>query len=78
MPASEEEDLMEAGYKHAWATIVDSNITIFIVGVALFAFASGSVKGFAVVHCLGILSSIFSVAFVTRPLMQLVNKKILK
>lgn len=75
LPASEEENLMEAGYKHAWATIVDSNITIFIVGVALFAFASGSVKGFAVVHCLGILSSIFSVAFVTRPLMQLVNKR---
>ncbi len=69
------DNVIEAGYKHAWATIVDSNITIFIVGVALFAFASGSVKGFAVVHCLGILSSIFSVAFVTRPLMQFFSKK---
>jgi preprotein translocase subunit SecD len=69
------DNALEAGYHHAWATIVDSNITIFIVGIALFAFASGSIKGFAVVHCLGILSSIFSIAFVTRPLMQYFGKK---
>lgn len=70
-----EEYILESGYKHAWSTIVDSNITIFIVGIALFAFASGSVKGFAVVHCLGILSSVFSVMFVTKPLLKLFYNK---
>ena len=45
---------IDAGYERAWNTILDSNVTTLIAGVALFAFGSGPVKGFAVVHCLGI------------------------
>ena len=50
-----------AGFDRAWATILDSNVTTLIVGLALLAFGSGPVRGFAVVHCLGILTSMFSV-----------------
>lgn len=57
---------IEAGYGHAWATILDSNVTTLIVGLALLAFGSGPVKGFAVVHCLGILTSMFSAVLVSR------------
>lgn len=57
---------IEAGYEHAWATILDSNITTLIAGLALLAFGSGPVKGFAVVHCLGILTSMFSAVLVSR------------
>ena len=57
---------IEAGYGHAWATILDSNITTLIAGLALLAFGSGPVKGFAVVHCLGILTSMFSAVMVSR------------
>jgi preprotein translocase subunit SecD len=57
---------IEAGYGHAWATILDSNVTTLIAGLALLAFGSGPVKGFAVVHCLGILTSMFSAVLVSR------------
>jgi preprotein translocase subunit SecD len=60
------------GYEHAFATILDSNITAFIVGMALFMFGSGPVKGFAVVLCLGILTSIFSAVLVSRALVNLI------
>ena len=60
------------GYQHAFATILDSNITALIVGVALFMFGSGPVKGFAVVLCLGILTSIFSAVLVSRLLVNLI------
>jgi len=55
-----------AGYERAWATILDSNITTLIAGLALLIFGSGPVRGFAVVHCLGILTSIFSAVVVSR------------
>jgi preprotein translocase subunit SecD len=61
-----------AGYDRAWNTILDSNITTLIAGVALFAFGSGPVKGFAVVHCLGILTSMFSAVMVSRAMVNLV------
>ena len=48
------------GYERAFGTILDSNITTLIAGLALLIFGSGPVRGFAVVHCLGILTSIFS------------------
>lgn len=54
------------GFSHAWATIFDSNITTLIVGLALLAFGSGPVRGFAVVHVLGILTSMFSAVFASR------------
>ena len=59
-----------AGYERAWATILDSNITTLIAGIALLIFGSGPVRGFAVVHCLGILTSIFSSVVVSRALIN--------
>jgi preprotein translocase subunit SecD len=61
-----------AGYERAWATILDSNITTLIAGVALLIFGSGPVRGFAVVHCLGILTSIFSSVVVSRAVINLI------
>jgi preprotein translocase subunit SecD len=63
---------IHAGYDRAFATIVDSNVTTFIVGLSLFAFGSGPVRGFAVVLCLGILTSIFSSVLVSRALVNLI------
>ena len=60
-----------AGFDRAWATIFDSNVTTLIVGVALWIFGSGPVRGFAVVHCLGILTSMFSAVFVSRGVVNL-------
>ena len=57
---------IHAGYDRAWATILDSNVTSLIVGIALLAFGSGPVRGFAVVHCLGLLTSMFSAVFFSR------------
>jgi preprotein translocase subunit SecD len=62
---------IHTGYDRAWATIFDSNITTLIAGVALLAFGSGPVRGFAVVHCLGILTSMFSAVFFSRGLVNL-------
>ncbi len=62
---------ISAGYDRAWATILDSNITTLIAGVALLAFGSGPVRGFAVVHCIGILTSMFSAVFFSRGLVNL-------
>jgi preprotein translocase subunit SecD len=61
-----------AGYDRAWATILDSNVTTLIVGIMLLIFGSGPVRGFAVVHCLGILTSIFSAVVVSRALANVV------
>jgi len=63
---------IHAGYENAFATILDSNITALIVGIALFMFGSGPVKGFAVVLCLGILTSIFSAVLVSRAVVNLI------
>ena len=60
------------GYERAFGTILDSNITTLIAGLALLIFGSGPVRGFAVVHCLGILTSIFSSVVVSRALVNLV------
>ena len=62
---------IHAGYDRAWATILDSNVTTLIAGLALLAFGSGPVRGFAVVHCLGILTSMFSSVFFSRGLVNL-------
>ena len=58
------------GFDRAWATIFDSNLTSLIVGVALLTFGTGPVRGFAVVHCIGILTSMFSAVFVSRGLVN--------
>ena len=63
---------IQAGYERAWGTILDSNITTLIAGIALFLFGTGPVKGFAVVHCIGILTSMFSAVFVSRGIVALI------
>jgi preprotein translocase subunit SecD len=60
-----------AGYERAWGTIIDSNVTTLIAGLALLIFGSGPVRGFAVVHCLGILTSILSSVVVSRGIVNL-------
>ena len=62
---------IQTGYERAWGTILDSNITTLIAGLALLAFGSGPVRGFAVVHCLGILTSMFSAVMFSRGLVNL-------
>ena len=69
------------GYKMAWGTILDSNITTMIAGLALFMFGSGPIKGFAVVLVLGILTSMFSAIFVSRAIVNYIygnNRQISK
>jgi preprotein translocase subunit SecD len=69
---------IQAGYERATGTILDSNITTLIAGIALFAFGSGPVKGFAVVLCLGILTSVFTAIFVSRGMVNFMygNRKL--
>jgi preprotein translocase subunit SecD len=62
---------IHTGYERAWATILDSNITTLIAGLALLGFGSGPVRGFAVVHVIGILTSMFSAVFFSRGLVNL-------
>jgi preprotein translocase subunit SecD len=62
---------IHTGYERAWGTILDSNITTLIAGLALLIFGSGPVRGFAVVHCLGILTSMFSAVMFSRGLVNL-------
>ena len=57
---------IKEGFDHAWNTILDSNLTSLIAGVALLIFGSGAVRGFAIVHCFGIMTSIFSSVVVFR------------
>jgi preprotein translocase subunit SecD len=72
---------IQAGYERAFGTILDSNVTTLIVGIMLLAFGSGPIRGFAVVHCLGILTSIFSAVVVSRGIVNLIyggRKKVQK
>lgn len=72
---------IQTGYERALDTIIDSNITTLIAGLALLIWGSGPVRGFAVVHCLGILTSVFSAVMVSRGLVNLVyggKKKVVK
>ena len=62
---------IHTGYERAFATILDSNVTTLIAGLALLAFGSGPVRGFAVVHCLGIITSMFSSVVFSRGLVNL-------
>ncbi|HEY3327277.1 MAG TPA: protein translocase subunit SecD [Novimethylophilus sp.] len=63
---------IHAGYERAFDTILDSNVTTLIVGIMLFTFGSGPVRGFAIVHVLGILTSMFSAVLVSRALINLI------
>jgi preprotein translocase subunit SecD len=68
---SSPQSAISAGYERAWATILDSNVTTLIAGLALLAFGSGPVRGFAIVHTLGILTSMFSAVMFSRGLVNL-------
>jgi preprotein translocase subunit SecD len=63
---------ISAGYERAWNTIFDSNTTNLIAGLSLLMFGSGPVRGFAVVHCLGIATSMFSAVFVSRGIVSVI------
>jgi len=63
---------IHAGYERAWGTILDSNVTTLIAGFSLFLLGSGPVRGFAVVLCIGILTSMFSAVMISRSLVNLV------
>ncbi len=58
------------GFKHAWNTIIDSNLMAFIVGLGLLTFGSGPIRGFAIVHCFGILTSLCSSFFIVRTMIN--------
>ena len=62
---------LAAGYDRAFGTILDANVTTFIAGIVLFAFGTGPVRGFAVVLCLGILTSMYNGVFLSRGLANL-------
>ena len=66
------QEAISEGYARAWGTILDSNVTTLIAGIALLLFGSGPIRGFAVVHCLGILTSMFSAVFVSRGIVNLI------
>ncbi len=63
---------IHAGYDRAFDTILDSNVTTLIAGLALFMFGTGPIKGFAVVHVLGIMTSMFSAVLVSRAMVNLI------
>jgi preprotein translocase subunit SecD len=61
---------INTGYERAFATILDSNVTTLIAGLALLAFGSGPIRAFAIVHCLGIITSMFSAVMFSRGLVN--------
>lgn len=63
---------IHVGYERAWGTILDSNVTTLIAGFALFLLGSGPVRGFAVVLCIGILTSMFSAVMVSRAMVNVI------
>jgi preprotein translocase subunit SecD len=66
---------IKAGYEKAWSTIADANITTLLAGIALFAFGSGPVRGFAVVLCIGILTSMFTAVMVSHGMVSLIYRR---
>jgi preprotein translocase subunit SecD len=62
---------IHAGYERAFATILDSNVTTFVAGIALFTLGAGPIRGFALVLCIGILTSMFSAVLISRGLVNL-------
>ncbi|UKT62329.1 protein translocase subunit SecDF [Pedobacter mucosus] len=68
---------IKEGFKHAMPSIIDSNVTLFILGAILYVFGSGPVQGFATTLCIGILSSLFAAVAITRVIFDsLINRKI--
>ncbi len=66
---------IDAGYSNALSAILDANVTTFLVGVVLYQFGTGPIRGFALTLCIGIISSLFTAFFVTRVIFDLVTRK---
>ena len=66
---------IDSGYGHALSAIIDANVTTFLVGIVLYQFGTGPVRGFALTLCIGIISSLFTAFFVTRTIFDLITRK---
>ena len=66
---------IELGYKKAFSTVLDANLTTLIVGIVLFIFSSGPVKGFAITLSIGIITSIFTSIFCTQAIIYAIYGK---
>ena len=66
---------IDSGYGHALSAIIDANVTTFLVGIVLYQFGTGPIRGFALTLCIGILSSLFTAFFVTRTIFELMTRK---
>lgn len=66
---------IDAGYSNALSAILDANVTTFLVGVVLYQFGTGPIRGFALTLCIGIISSLFTAFFVTRVIFDLITRK---
>ena len=66
---------IDSGYGHALSAILDANVTTFLVGIVLYQFGTGPIRGFALTLCIGIISSLFTAFFVTRTIFELMTRK---
>ena len=66
---------IDSGYGHALSAIIDANVTTFLVGIVLYQFGTGPIRGFALTLCIGIISSLFTAFFVTRTIFDLITRK---
>ena len=66
---------IDSGYGHALSAIIDANVTTFLVGIVLYQFGTGPIRGFALTLCIGIVSSLFTAFFVTRTIFDLITRK---
>ena len=66
---------IDSGYGHALSAIIDANVTTFLVGIVLYQFGTGPVRGFALTLCIGIIFSLFTAFFVTRTIFDLITRK---
>ncbi|MYC69144.1 MAG: protein translocase subunit SecD [Gemmatimonadetes bacterium] len=66
---------IDSGYGHALSAIIDANVTTFLVGIVLYQFGTGPIRGFALTLCIGIISSLFTAFFVTRTIFELITRK---
>ena len=66
---------IDSGYGHALSAILDANVTTFLVGIVLYQFGTGPIRGFALTLCIGIISSLFTAFFVTRTIFELITRK---
>ena len=66
---------IDSGYGHALSAIIDANVTTFLVGIVLYQFGTGPIRGFALTLCIGIISSLFTAFFVTRTIFELMTRK---